>query len=245
MIFNHEKFINAVKSIHVKPEESQSYESIPDSEVRKKLDEFINYGKNPRFSKALDEICKNLVGRTMFRVLMTKMQTEEKRMHIIPYEDNGSRYMEYVVYINLSFYDASGTGIPSRQYYYIDDEKHEIKTKLKSLAGSIFHEFCHGLHHVSETYIPKKKNVLCLDDTPLGDVWNKDEELRTITCFNNDPICDHCFDLCQSILKKQSFRPRYSHGGWHGKDDSEKRSCLLLHLPHSQEFMDGWREYMI
>jgi hypothetical protein len=40
------------------------YKSIPDSEVRKKLDEFIDYGKNPRFSKALDEICDNLVGQT-------------------------------------------------------------------------------------------------------------------------------------------------------------------------------------
>jgi hypothetical protein len=39
----------------------------------------------------------------------------------------------------------------------------------------------------------------------MKEVWDHDEELRTITCFNNDPICDHCFDLCQSILKKTNF----------------------------------------
>jgi hypothetical protein len=146
--------------------------------------------------------------------------------------------------VNLSFYDAFGIGISNRQYCYID-EKHQIDTKLKSLAGSIFHEFCHGLHHVSVTHIPEEENVWCLDGTPLGYVWNKDEELRTITCFNNDPICDHCFDFYQSILKKCTFYPRYSHGGRHEKDDSEKRNNLLLHLPQSQKYMDGWKEYVI
>jgi hypothetical protein len=245
MIFDHLKFANAVKSLHIKPEEILTYEAIPDSEVRKKLDDFIDYGENPRFSKALDEICENLVGRTMFKVLMTKMILQHKTMSMCEHHNPkiGSYYQNNIVYINLSFYEVSGIGIPSRQYYYID-EKHQVKTKLKSLAGSIFHEFCHGLHHVSETHKEYSVYVLCISEA-LKYVWGEDEELRTITCFNNDPICDHCFDFCQSILKKQSFRPRYSHGGRRGKDDSEKRNNLLLHLPHSQKYMDGWKEYVI
>ncbi|MDR2723667.1 MAG: hypothetical protein LBB25_00465, partial [Holosporaceae bacterium] len=85
MIFNHEKFVNTVKQKHLKPEEIPTYESIPDSDVREKLDDFIDYGKNPRFSKALDEICENVVGRTMFKVLLTKMMSQGKRMCITPY----------------------------------------------------------------------------------------------------------------------------------------------------------------
>jgi hypothetical protein len=160
MIFNHLKFANAVKKIHVKPEEIPAYESIPDSEVRKKLDDFIDYGKNPRFSAALDEICENIIGRTMFKVLMTKMMLLHKTMHITHHDGDGSYYEKYVVYVNLSFYKENGTGIPSRYYFYID-EKGEIKLKLKSVAGSIFHEFCHGLHDVSGTHISSKRNVLC------------------------------------------------------------------------------------
>jgi hypothetical protein len=67
--------------------------------------------------------------------------------------------------------------------------------------------------------------VLKLDDLDDDGVWTSDEELRTITCFNHDPICDHCSDFCQSILKNEKFLPRYSHGGHSGTDElSAKKS---------------------
>jgi hypothetical protein len=214
--------------------------------VRKKLKDFIDYEKNPRFSKALDEICENVVGKTMFKVLMTKMMLQDKRMRICEHSNPevGSCYEDNIVYINLSFYEISGVGIPDRQYYYVDEEN-GIKMKPKSLAGSIFHEFCHGLHDISDTYMKKENDTICLDETILGSIWTADEELCTVTCFNNDPICDHCFDFCQSILKKYTFYPRYTHGGWNGGDDSAIRSYLLRYLPLSQKYMDGWREYMV
>jgi hypothetical protein len=228
MQFNEVDFLKSAQKIHLKLEEIPIYETIPDAEVRKKLDEFIDYGKNPRFSKALDEICENIVGRTMFKVLMTKLQIEKKRMYIVPYEGNGSGYDKFVVYVNLSFYEENGEGVPLRHYFYIDD-KNEIKMKLKSLAGSIFHEFCHGLHDVSET--EKAENIICRDETDFGQTWDHDEELRTITCFEHDPICDHCFDFCQSILKNEPFQPRYSHKGHNEVDEpSKKRSEGLLQL---------------
>jgi hypothetical protein len=258
MIFDHLKFTNAVKSIHLKPNEILTYESIPDSEVRRRLDEFIDCGKNSRFSAALDEICKNLVGRTMFKVLMTKMEANgilRARSKIkIMEQDNkkkGSAYSETIfgVKINFDRYEPSGVGIPEKQYYCLD-KAGKIQTKLKSLVGSLFHEFCHALHDISGTHISKEKNVLCLKDTPLWKVWGNDEELRSITCFNNDPICDHSFDLCQSILKGESFLPRYAHNiGYKSIDlptiDDQKRKKLLQFLPLSQKFMDGWKEYVL
>jgi hypothetical protein len=252
MIFNNEKFTNAVKSIHLKPEEFSTYESIPDSEVRTKLNGFIDYGENPRFSVALEEICENIVGRTMFRILMTKLMLRHKRMLLTHHDGDGSKYEESVVYVNLSFYKENGGGIPSRYYFYID-EKGEIKLKLKSLAGSIFHEFCHGLHDVSGTHISSKRNVLCVKDTPFKTTWSKDEELRTICCMEDakhylqDPICDHCFDFCQSILKKEKFSPRYSHGGYNGIGEPAKEELKDLYdcIPVSQKYMDGWRKYII
>jgi hypothetical protein len=243
MIFNRKKFANAVKSIHLKPEEISTYEAIPDSEVRKRLDEFIDYEKNPRFSAALDEICENIVGRTMFKVLITKLTVQHKTMCITThYEGNGSMYDESVVYVNLSFYEENGEGIP---YHFYIDKKGEIKLKLKSLAGSIFHEFCHGLHDVSGTR--KVKNIMCQNETDFGSLWTEDEELRTITCFNSDPICDHCFDLCQSILKNELFHPRYSYYSYKGEKEPsfhilrKHYSCIKA----SQKYMDGWKEYML
>jgi hypothetical protein len=173
-------------------------------------------------------------------VLITKLQVEKELMSITPYTGNGSRYEEYRVYINLSLYEENGTGISSRKYLYID-EKGEIKTKLKSLTGSIFHEFCHGLHDVSGTDVFGIETI-CTMHKILG-AWSNDEELRTITCFNHDPLCDHCFDLCQSISKNEKFLPRYSHGGCRGtaKLDEKYTNCISA----SQKFMDSWKEYML
>jgi hypothetical protein len=190
----------------------------------------------------------------MFKVLMAKMQAnnllEKKgKMKIVKQnkEGKGSQYSSelFAVKINSNFYETSGLGISSRKYFYIDDDG-KIKTKLKSLAGSVFHEFCHGLHDVSGTAIPTKKNIICLKGSDLVQVWDY-EELRTITCFEHDPICDHCFDFCKSILKNESFHPRYSHGGHRGEgepttDDLQKYYKLL---PASQKFMDGQRECVL
>ncbi|GHU20094.1 hypothetical protein FACS189472_10860 [Alphaproteobacteria bacterium] len=166
------------------------------------------------------------------------MKTEE-----IHDPDDGSSYKNNVVSVNLAFYEESGIGISSRKYFYID-EAGNIKTKLKSLAGSIFHEFCHALHHISRT--GKTSNVLCLNKT-LAKAWGKDEELRTITCLDNDPICDHCFDFCQSILENEPFYPRYSHGGYVGNNEPTKSHLEDLYngISVSKNFMDGWREYVI
>jgi hypothetical protein len=83
----------------------------------------------------------------------------------------------------------------------------------------------------------------------LKDVWYEDEELRTITCVDEDPVCDHCFDLCRSISRGEIFRPRYSHKGIRKKKRNDPDPSipeeLIEGIAASQKFMDGWRGYMI
>jgi hypothetical protein len=253
MKFNETKFLEIVQKIHLKPEEIPIYSSIPDSEVRKKLNEFVDHGDNPRFSKALDEICANLVGRTLFKILITKMISDDtlksrEKVKIIEYDGDGSRYSplssDFAIKINFNFYDDDDIGIEERQYYCID-ETGTIKTKLKSLTGSIFHEFCHCLHDVSGT----RMGFACSASVKLRTIWGKDEEIRTITCYHHDPICDHCFDFCQSILKRTRFYPRYGHNKRYIKSapamDAKNRDELSKNFHESKVLMDGWKEYMI
>ncbi|GHT98808.1 hypothetical protein FACS1894126_4620 [Alphaproteobacteria bacterium] len=250
MQFSKDKFLAGVQTIHLKSDDVPIYSAIKDDEVRAMLDEFVEYGKNPRFSDALDKICKNLVGVTMFKLMITKMIAKGKNMRIVSHnnQNDGSFYENHTVYINLSRYDKSkcDAGIESMQYYCINQEG-KIENKLKSLAESIFHEFCHALHDVSETYIYKIVTICKSKGIDL--VWGDDEELRTITCLDHDPICDHCFDLCQCLMTGDSFHPRYTHKsykiGQRKQRECDMQQLLQQCLPLSKKFMDGWREYVI
>jgi hypothetical protein len=212
-----------------------------------------------RFSAALDEICANIVGMTMFKVLMTKMIVcnilkSKGPIRILQYAGDGSRYSpqsrDFAVKINSNFYELDGTGISSRRYYGIT-KNGKVRTKLKSMAGSMFHEFCHALHHISGPKIDHE--VYCVS-AELQEVWGKDEELRTICCLNlnglcHDPICDHCFDLVQSIAKGKRFLPRCSHniGYRSGRavEDAENREKLLQHFLKYKILLEGYLEYAI
>jgi hypothetical protein len=261
MQLNEVKFLENVRRIHLKPDEISIYATIADADVRVKLNDFVKYGRNPRFSAALDEICVNIVGRTMFKVLMTKtissdMLKARGKIEIKEQDEKpkGSRFSfgEWAVKINSDFYELDGTGISNRRYYGIS-QNGKIRTKLKSMAGSMFHEFCHGLHHISGT--KKKEKIICLDKTDLGNAWRDDEELRTICCVRDavcglmDPICDHCFDLMQSIMKGKRFLPRCSHniGYRSGRavEDAENREKLLQHFLKYKILLEGWREYVL
>ncbi|MDR0580489.1 MAG: hypothetical protein LBG04_00005, partial [Holosporaceae bacterium] len=91
MQLNEIKFLENVQRIHLKSEELPIYSAITDADVRVKLNKF---SKNPRFSVAIDEICANIVGRTMFKVLMTKMKKHHQTMQILEHTDEkyGSYY---------------------------------------------------------------------------------------------------------------------------------------------------------
>jgi glutaredoxin-related protein len=267
MNFNEVKFLENVQRIHLKLDEISIYEAIADTDVRVKLYDFVGYDTDPqfsvvntRFSAALDEICANIVGRTMFKVLMTKMTLgnilKTKGKIKIKEQDErgkGSRYLheEWTVKINSDFYELDGTGISDRQYYGIVEGR-EVEHKLKSMASSMFHEFCHALHHISKTNM-KRKVYNILTSKELRKVWGQDEELRTICCVEDakhcllDPICDHCFDLAQSILKGEPFLPRCSHNiGYRTEravEDTGNRRKLLQHFLKYKTLLEGYLEY--
>jgi hypothetical protein len=256
MNFNETKFLENAPKIHLKPEELPTYAAIADADVRVKLDEFVDYDANPRFSATLGEICENLVGRTMFKLLITKMiagntlKTNGKiKIQEQDEKPKGSRFSskEWAVKINSDFYEPDGTGISDRQYYGVTEEA-EVDLKLKSMAGSAFHEFCHALHYISGTNMKYKIYNICIS-VELQEVWGEDEEFRTINCHGHDPICDHCFDLVQSILKSKLFLPRCSHNvGYRSEKaekDGENKEKLRQQFLKYKDLLEGWRDYVL
>jgi hypothetical protein len=196
-----------------------------------------NYAQHKQaFNKALNEICNNVVGNTLFRLLLIKMNGSRK-IHLVNYNEDGSRFSnrDFAVKVNLSFYNYEGVGIPSRQYYCLNQDG-TVSTKLKSLVGSIFHEFCHALHYVSGA---------TADDTEDGSIWNNKEELRTITghMFEKpyDPICDHVFDYS---LNGEQFCPRYGHIGWETGYDKNP-PVLATNLINQRQYLCGWKKYQL
>jgi hypothetical protein len=135
----------------------------------------------------------------------------------------GSLCFWHGIKINLNVYDRSGIGIPERQYYCVD-EGGNISLKLKSLSGSIFHEFTHCLHY-AEGGRTKVKTY---------DVWDTREERRTISGYIDpggfDPICDNCFHLYDSIVHGAPYMPRIGHCGYRSdtppKTENKKREEL-------------------
>jgi hypothetical protein len=136
-------------------------------------------------------------------------------------EQKGSSYKNYEVKINPNVYDSNGIGIPERQYYCVDD-KSQIVLKLKSVAGSLFHEFTHCLHHVED---PEKYVVYYDEESlPEKDPWGTKEERRTISGYTKkdeytptdmyDPICDNCFSFCDASGSSTPYLPRAGHEGY-------------------------------
>jgi hypothetical protein len=62
-------FIKDVMQVHLSSNELQKFESIKG--VRERLHEFIDYDTK-LFTHVLDEICRNTVGVTLFRLFFTK-----------------------------------------------------------------------------------------------------------------------------------------------------------------------------
>jgi hypothetical protein len=259
-MFNRTLFLNDVKNIHLKPNELPKFESVLEKDVRLKLDEFLEYDK-ALFSKALDDVCNNFVGNTMFRLLVIKMPAGQKVkvVNIGPNligesltKQKGSSYDGRNVKINLNVYDSSGIGIPERQYYCAD-AKGQIVLKLKSVVGSLFHEFTHCLHHIEE---PEKyvmySNITSL---PKNNPWGTKEERRTISGYIekdtytpadvSDPICDNCFSFCDAMASNTPYIPRVGHEGY-VKGESMTPSEELIEFHKNPTFPLAWpKKYLL
>jgi hypothetical protein len=258
-MFDKSLFLADVKNVHTATSELFRIEEIPEAEVRNRLDESVDYDKN-LFSKVLDDVCSNIVGNTMFRILIAKLPPGQKlkiadlgpEQAINPLiKQDGSSYdhNHYTVKINTNVYDSSGKGIPERQYYFVD-EKGDITPGRKSIVASMFHEFTHCLHYVEDA--KEYKRASKINSLDNGEMWGNDEECRTISGYvaanlnteaKYDPICDNCFSLCNAVSNKAPYRQRISHEGYRS-DASEEyeqgKRAELLQFYKSLNFNLAW-----
>jgi hypothetical protein len=252
--FRNDTFFADVEKLHLTFDDAWVYSSIEDADVRARLGEFVDY--DGIFSDVLDEICAAVVGRTLFRLIATKsaIHMGGKKIGLVNYGGEVSIYSrnDFAVATNRDMFDRQGNGLSSRQYYYVND-KGEIAVKGKTLASALFHEFCHALHDIEKISEITDLGELYRSNTILGYTWDNSEELRTITgCVYGgryDPVCDHCFDLCTSIVTQSPFHPRYSHKGFDVTtsplDEQAGRRKLLAYLSESQKIMEGWKKYVL
>jgi hypothetical protein len=212
--FNKTAFLEDAKRVHLKVGDSLS-----DVSVRGQLEDFIDYDKT-LFSKALDDVCSNIVGNTMFGLLMVKkppglrlkivnIGPKEAGKQLIDQKGSAYSHTTRTVNINPNVYDSSGMGISDRQYYCVDGSG-SITLKLKSLSGSIFHEFTHCLHHMEDSVRYDRDRTI---PYPEDELWTSIEECRTIGGYIPpgiyDPICDNCFDLYESVSKPALHPPAH------------------------------------
>jgi hypothetical protein len=257
MNINKELFIEDVKKIHLLPGEWLMFDGIRQGDVRNVIDlngtyEYdieIGRCKNSDDDKvilqrSIDVIYNYTVGRTLLKLLTAKRGLSGRKIGVVNYPGNGSRYhgsME-AVFVNLSLYQPDGSGILERQYYSVDPDG-KIVLKRKSLSGSIFHELVHGLHYINDGKYAD--TVLCQDGSVMKDIWSDDEELRTITghmCNQPyDPVCDHVFDYS---LSEDRFCPRYGHVGWRNGGD-ENPPNLIENLAGQMMYLGEWRRYQL
>lgn len=91
--------------------------------------------------------------------------------------------------------------------------------KQKTLYGSIFHEFLHGLHEIEGRRRSQDDTLLLLYTDPIyRRKWSNDEELLNITgvfygvgTWMVDPISIRRFDMSQTTLSAIERMPRHLH----------------------------------
>jgi hypothetical protein len=263
--FNTNQFIIDAKAIHLTSDELGRFEAIPDTTVRGELDKFIDYDKS-LFSEVLDDICDNIVGRTMFKILIIKL-TPGQRIKIVNIghieegklliEQEGSSYLNYAVKINPNVYDSDGVGLPERQYYCLN-EKDNIAIKRKSIVGSLFHEFTHCLHHIEDVVRYKAYRR-----ASISEFWTNKEESRTISgyvgadCYTAsdiyDPICDNCFEIYKAVSNKNpdnlqvTYNLRIGHIGYKkGKREYSDKWLSEFYQTSNANFNLAWpKQYLI
>jgi hypothetical protein len=241
-------------------------ETLANADVRWRLDAFIDY-KGSLFSRALDEICKNVVGNTMFRLLEAKklpgtrfsivdIGPEQARSKKPLIDQTGSQCFWHGIKINPNVYGKDGIGIPGRQYYCVD-ENGVIALKLKSIPASMFHEFVHCLHYTEN---PAMCEAYCDEKSlSVGDLWDSKEERRTISGYIKadayepvntfDPICDNCYYLYDSIINGKRYMPRIGHCGYWSNDANQDEDCrkqlsAYLRTPESRAIIANYKKYM-
>lgn len=126
------------------------------------------------------------------------------------------------VTINFSLYKDNGYSQTGGHYYIssiLDENSVILGCKQKTLHGSIFHEFLHGLHEIEGRRKSQDDALLLLYTDPIyRSKWSNDEELLNITgvfyeidTWMVDPISIRRFDMSQTTLSVIERMPRHLH----------------------------------
>lgn len=126
------------------------------------------------------------------------------------------------VIINFSLYKDDGYSRIGGHYYIssiLDGDSVILGCKQKTLCGSIFHEFLHGLHEIEGRRRSQDDTLLLLYTDPIyRRKWSNDEELLNITgvfysvgTWMVDPISIRRFDMSQTTLSAIERMPRHLH----------------------------------
>jgi hypothetical protein len=244
-MFNNMKFLEDVRKVHLQSnEEFAAFNAVTDVRNRRNdmtLCEFVG-DELTLIHRSLDNICANVVGETMFRLLMAKKNPKELKItNIGPQEAKeklvkqlGSSYGNGEVQINLNLYDLAGIGIQERQYYGINANNTQ-ELKPKSVSNSLFHEFTHCLHDIEDS------SDYCRAYNQEDHTWGDHEEMRTIAGYMGtyDPICENCFDLCGATANGTKFLPRIGHFGY-TKGAHQYSAPKLLQIYKQLPFRLDW-----
>jgi hypothetical protein len=218
--FNTPLFEKEVEDFHlIDSEFKDKYYSITDT--RKEIDSYIKYDNV--FSSHLDEICNNIVGNTMVKLLLVHIKNNpESKFEIENSSVENSFCLEKKkLYMNLSRYNSSGIkDIPQCGI----NEKEEFIEKKSNITEGLFHELCHALHYISGS-VKKKRTTLehiYKHSQVCVSLWQgpgrNDEELYNITGFystetkmNFDPVNCNMFGICDSCQSGSPIIQRVFH----------------------------------
>jgi hypothetical protein len=221
--FNSKLFVEQAENLYLKdPIILAHYRSI--TNVKKEIDAYAKH--EAIFDMYLDEICENVVGNTMLKLMIAnaKAQKLPTLLKIETGPKNRFSPKKNTVYINPSLYGEDGYKIS--MFYGINRERGLTQKRLTMYDG-LFHELCHAFH----TCFGKRKSTAdYLDAVYAGReekyLWTykqsdrkceNDEEMYIITGYywdsgrSFDPISCNMFDICKHASDNKSIVQRMFH----------------------------------
>jgi hypothetical protein len=259
--FNTRLFIRQVTTLHLQDESIKTaYDKMNDIDILKhKIHKHIFY--DDIFAPYIDEICNNLIGNTMLRLLIANMKAKRiPRITITAGDEDISDGGDII--IDLSNYNQD-TGKAESPLCGIDSSD-RIVEKYYTIEDTLFHEICHTFHWCSNR---QQSDCKLLDDT-YPDMEEKflwtydhskdprypedDEELYNITgCYYKesnltnhmgfDPINCNMYDIYKCFLNKQPIVQRVFHVNYEQYQDVKNLNSL--HKIHN--FLIGVEVYTV
>jgi hypothetical protein len=243
--FNNNLFRSEVESLHLKDNSVLTqYNTIRD--VRGEINTYIRH--RTIFDTYLDNICNNIVGNTMMRLLIANVKVRGisgVKIEVGAGDDEFDPNSN-TVFINPSKYDSvSGRSLVAS--CGIDRSRNPVE-KYRTIVDVLFHELCHAFHWNSGKLTSSNiRNTSVISSIygmhRSGALWKWDEEVYNITGYyfgGFDPISCNMYDICKYSSNPDSIVQRIFHVSW----DDHLRTMPNL-LSRIEEFLINVDRYVI